>query len=251
MSRWISYCLVLGWMLAASPLQAAIVNTLRGFSGSEPGWSGGVSGSHGAAGGNTEETQITAAAQVQWQGQDQMVRLIGSGKRSSSKGVETARALTGHLRHNYRLGGQFSTLAFFQIQENPFQLLKSRTLLGLGGRFDAVARKDFSLALGAAHMLESERLEGMGGHESYQRLSVFVSLVKELKEGVSVDAVVFYQPLWSEFDDWRSFAKTDLKVALAGTLTIFTGIQVEHDSRPAEGVEQTDWQTTTGFSASF
>jgi putative salt-induced outer membrane protein YdiY len=133
------------WLLAGlfclAPVrgQATIINTLRGFSDTEAGWSGGMAASYGASGGNTEETHLRASAQLQYRSGDEIFRLLGSGKRSSSAGQETARAVMGHLRHNHRLSDRWSSLSFLQVQENPFQQLKSRTLLGLGGRWDVTA----------------------------------------------------------------------------------------------------------------
>jgi putative salt-induced outer membrane protein YdiY len=238
-------------LLAAWPAQGAIVNTLRGFSDHEEGWSGGLAGSYDASGGNTEETSLNASAQLQWRRGAERVRLIGSGKRTSSGGTETARAVTGHLRHNHRLSERWSTLAFLQAQENPFQRLKSRTLVGVGGRLDFKHTDDLELAIGAAHMWERERLEGSADHSSFQRLSVFLTAVWKLRKGVELDGLFFYQPEWSDFGDWRFFGTVDLNVELAANLTLFTGLRVEHDSRPPALVEETDWTTTTGFKVGF
>ncbi len=245
-------CLVILAMLLTGPAaRGAILNSLRGFSDAQEGWSGGLSGSYSASGGNTEETSFKAAASVQWQSGAEQFRLLGNGKRTSTAGTETARALTGHLRHNHRFNDHLSSLSFVQVQENPFQQLKSRTLVGVGGRWDILNRDGSELALGAAHMWEGERLEGGDGRVDQQRLSAFFSVVWPLREGLELDSLAFYQPAWSDFQDWRLFWQTSLDVELTGTLSLFTGLQVEHDSRPAAGVEKTDWETSTGFSLGF
>ncbi len=245
------------WLLAGlfclAPVrgQATIINTLRGFSDTEAGWSGGMAASYGASGGNTEETHLRASAQLQYRSGDEIFRLLGSGKRSSSAGQETARAVMGHLRHNHRLSDRWSSLSFLQVQENPFQQLKSRTLLGLGGRWDVTAGPQRELALGAAFMWERERLEGQEGHTSARRLSLFLSYIRQLRPGVDLDALLFYQPSTEDFADYRLFGTLQIDVELAGNLSLVTGLQVGHDSRPPAAVEQTDWETTTGLKASF
>jgi hypothetical protein len=208
-------------------------------------------GSYSATGGNTEETSFKAGAQVQLLTGSELFRLLGSGKRTSSGGDETARAISGHLRHNHRLSKSFRTLAFVQVQENPFQQLESRTLVGAGGRWDILSREGREVALGAAHMWEGERLEGRDGRLDEQRLSAFVSVVLPLREGLELDTLAFYQPAWGDFSDWRLFWQIALEVELTGTLSLFSGVQVEHDSTPPAGVDESDWETTTGFSASF
>nr|MEE4267239.1 DUF481 domain-containing protein [Candidatus Krumholzibacteria bacterium] len=245
------FCLLLMMSAVASPCQAGIVNTLRISSSDQAGWSGGFSGSHSAQGGNSRVTKLSFSSLVQYRYGNDLLRLIGSGKRSSSGGVESGRAFMGHLRHNRRLGGPWSTLAFAQWQENPFQRLESRRLLGLGARCDLLAREGLDLALGGAFMWEREQIQDGPGATTGQRLSLFLSLVYPVTSRVSVDALVFFQPAVSEFADHRLFAQGDLKVEITGSLSLFTGVQVEEDSRPAGGVARTDWETSTGFSYDF
>lgn len=249
-SRFLSLVLLV-ILVTALPCRGDIVNTLRISSSEEPGWSGGLSGSYSAEGGNTEETNLKFSGLLQWRQGNELVRLLGNGKRTSTSGAESARAFMVHLRHNHRLSPRWSTLTFFQSQINPFQRLKSRRLFGLGGRFDLACEKTFSLALGAAHMWEREEISDTPGAKSLRRLSTFVSTTLQIKPGVEVDGLAFYQPRYDDFADFRSFAKVDLAIDLTGFLVLFTGVQVEHDARPPAGVEKTDWQTSTGFSVTF
>lgn len=241
--------LMLGLVPTAAP--GAIVNTLRGFADGETGWSGTLSGSYGASGGNTAETSLSAAARLQWSSAAERLRLLGSARRTSQAGRETARAVMGHLRHNHRLGRRWSTLSFLQVQENPFQKLKSRTLAGLGFRCDLVERTGWNLAAGLSHMWEREQLEGGGDSTSARRLSLFVSAERQLRPGLLVDGLFFYQPRTGDFQDWRFFGSLQLNVALGASLTLFTGLETAHDSRPAALVRETDWETSTGFKAGF
>jgi putative salt-induced outer membrane protein YdiY len=241
----------LSLMLGAATADAAVVNSLRGFARDEPGWSGSVSGSFGASGGNTRETTYEAAGRLQWRGAVNTWRLIGSGKRTTSRGEETARSTLGHLRHNRELADRWFSLAFLQIQKNPFQRLDSRFLAGVGVRWDTVKRDKFIWAFGASTMYEDERINNVAGHETAHRLSTFSTIETELREGVTLDALLFYQPQWSDFGDWRVFGQAKLEVELTGSLSLFTSYQIEHDSRPPAGVEQTDWDTKTGFLMKF
>ena len=42
-----------------------------------------------------------------------------------------------------------------------------------------------------------------------------------------------------------------LTVLLTGSLSLFTGYNLEHDTRPPEVVAETDWNTKTGFAFNF
>ena len=235
----------------AAGARGAIVNSLRGWSEDEQGWSGAVAGSYGASGGNTPQSTFEGSGRVQLRSDANVWRLIGSGKRTTVHGVETARSTLGHLRHNYLLSDRWATLAFLQHQRNPFQRLDSRFLLGIGGRWQAVKGTSTLIYIGAGHMFEQERIQDEEGYTKAQRFSGFVSLETRLNENVVVDFLVFYQPLWSDFQDWRMYGEVALEVELTGSLSLFTGYKREHNSTPPEGVEQTDWDTKTGLLFKF
>lgn len=234
-----------------TPADAAFLNSLRGFDNSRMGWSGSIDGSYGASGGNSEESIFSGAARAQYQGDRNTWRMIAAGNRTTTRGVETAKSVMGHLRHNYRLSDQWATLGFLQAQQNPFQRLDSRYLVGIGARYRLIEKAGVLWSLGASQMWESERIQDEEGHTNVQRLSAFTSVETELREGIVLDALVFYQPRWADFSDWRVFGQIELDIELNGFLSLFTGYQIQHDSQPPDDVEKTDWTTTTGFRAKF
>jgi putative salt-induced outer membrane protein YdiY len=230
---------------------AAIVNSLRGWKEDEQGWSGMITGSYGASGGNSPQSTFEGSGRLQLRAKDNVWRLIGSGKRTTVQDVETANSVLGHLRHNYLLSERWATLAFLQYQRNPFQRLESRFLFGLGGRWLAVRGESTRMYFGAAQMWEQEEIQDEQGEEKAQRFSGYFSLESKLSKHVGVDFLAFYQPRWSDFKDWRMFAEVLLTVELNGSLSLFTGYSWEHNSTPPAGVEETDWDTKTGFAFNF
>jgi putative salt-induced outer membrane protein YdiY len=238
---------ILALLVAPRPACPAIVNTLTGFAADEPGWSGGVEAGYSASGGNSEVTHLTAGARAQRLGERHRWRLLGGYERETSGGEEVGRSLLGHLRHNRRLGRVASTLAFAQVQNNPFQRLRSRLLLGGGLRFDLAAGADWRLAIGAAHMVEIEDLEDVDDEETDHRLSSFLALGRRLREGVRLEATAFFQPRWSDPGDHRILVNAGLGVDLGGGLAHFTRFALEHDSEPPPGVEKTDWKLAVGL----
>ena len=86
---------------------------------------------------------------------------------------------------------------------------------------------------------------------SSNRLSSFASLELELRHGVFVDFLAFYQPKFDDFADWRAYGEIRLEVELIGSLSLFTGYNLQYDSQPPAGVEETDWNTRTGFLVKF
>ncbi len=243
---------LLSWVWAVTPTHASVIlNALESNTSDEPGWSGRVDGLMSGSGGNTEQFLIETGAQVRWQADRDRVRLQLSGGYRESNNVETARNLVAHMRHNRQWSGPWSTVSFVQIQHNPFQRLNSRWLVGLGPRYDFTRDAKGAVAVGATAMLEIERLKGEAGHLSRGRLSTFLHVARQLSANTKLDAVGFWQPLFSDFSASRAVGNLTLTVQISGQVDLKVGAGVQDNARPPEGVKRTDWSTFTGLGVSF
>ena len=239
--------LALAGIAVTTPAQAQIVDTLSDFSQSDSGWHGEIEGVFSATGGNTEIVRTAAAARIQYRVGDNLWRSMGGFVRATSEGEEIAESAFAHLRHNHYFRPAIASLAFVQVQENPFQRLRSRWLVGAGLRLEPLRRERLSLAVGLAQMTEIERTEVQPDREVHQRLSSFLSLNAALQEHVDLDVVAFVQPLWEDFADLRATLDATASVEIQGPLELTVGWVVTHDSRPPVEVEKTDWATTVGL----
>jgi len=174
-----------------------------------------------------------------------------TGGYQESNRVPTARKIVAHLRHNHQLTGSWSTVSFAQVLNNPFQRVASRWLLGFGPRYDFVRDQASVVALGATPMLEVERLTGEDGHTARGRLSIFLHLVRRLSTNTKLDAVAFWQPLFSDVSASRAVGNLALTVAISGEVDLKIGASIEDNARAPVGVKRTDWSTFTGLGVSF
>ena len=240
--------IVFGWgLLAAIPAPAQIVNTLEGFDAKQPGWSGAIGGSLRSTGGNSEVFDVAADARLQRLSDRQRWRALFGYSFSSADGVDEAEELFTHLRHNHRLVGHVHSLAFVQLQQNPFQRLRSRVLVGAGARLDLVRGERAALSWGLAHMVERESLRGIEGELTVQRLSSFVDFRVPLSENAALSLTAFVQPRWADFGDLRATASVQVEAKIAGPVSLVGTAQVAHDSEPPVEVEETDWTIRTGI----
>jgi hypothetical protein len=235
----------------AGPAYAAngvILNTLQGLDDRERGLSGGLDGLFSGSGGNTERIILAATTRVQWRGARNRWQLRGGWGYEESGSRTTARNVTAHLRHNYDIVTALATVAFVQAQENPFQRIESRWLLGLGLRADLVDDDSGSVRVGVTPMVEVQRIEGDPERSERGRLSTFAFVERRPHERIRIDGTGFYQPLFADGRDYRTAFTLTAAVNLAGSLDLKVGGSVETSSRPAPTVERTDWSTFTSLS---
>ncbi len=244
-------CLLLFSIFSQSAQSSVILNTLEGTETTEPGWSGRLDGLLSGSGGNTESFLVETGGRVQWQGARNRFRLQVTGGYQESDNIETARNVVVHLRHNRELSGPWSTVSFLQVQHNPFQRLDSRWLAGVGPRYDITRDDNGVLALGAIPMLEVERRKGEEGHVSRGRLSVFLHVARRLSSNTKLEAVAFWQPLFSDVSASRTVGNLTLTVEVSGEVDLKVGVAIEDNARPPVGVERTDWSTFMGLGMSF
>jgi hypothetical protein len=247
-------------LMFSTAADAQIINTLRGFEDSEPGWSGNIAGSIALAEGNTDYFEFELDGKLQYQTTRHRFRAIGLHMHRTASGVEIAEARLGHLRHNYRLWQSISTVAFVQGQYNPFLRLESRTLFGAGLRFDFFEREIWKAAGGIAIMHETERLtddlavaptDEVQESTSRYRYSLFLTLYGTTIKGTKIDLWGFYQPIVDDLKDARSSAAASLRVDIVGELYLLVSYVVRYDSSPPEGVEDLDYLLRSGLSWEF
>lgn len=248
---WVA-CLVL---LVCAPARAAgqIVNTLRGWADPEPGWAGELEARFALADGNSEYLELSAAAAVQLVTGRERVRLLASETLRRASGEKVAEDFLVHLRHNHTLTAALKTLVFVQTQVNPFRRLERRTLLGVGGRWDVVRAETWSASLGAAYMLEDERLtdDDADGGGTEHRASYFLSVVGRPAGPLRVDLSAFFQPLLDDYGDSRAYGAAGARVDVVGGLDLLVSFGLLHDSDPPAGVEPTDVTLSSGVVLEF
>mgnify|MGYP006278061385 CR=1 FL=1 len=244
--------LLLAFLIAAfltGSLFGQILNTLRGWSDVDHGWSMELEGAISLSRGNTEHLDLSAGSSIQLIAGGHRVRFLLSETYKTVDGNRTAEDFKVHLRHNYRLTPVFHTLVFVQDQYNPYQRLERRSLLGGGLRMDILRDSLCMMALGGSVMLEYVELTDDSLDESGTdtRGSFFVSMIWEPLNGSVVDLSGFYQPLFPGFDDPLMTAALNIEASIGLGLSLFTRADISHDSRPPEGVESTDLTLSSGL----
>jgi len=63
--------------------------------------------------------------------------------------------------------------------------------------------------------------------------------------------VLYYQPIFNKFSDFRILSENSLAVALTELLSLSLNCRIRHDSNPPDGIKETDTKTDFGITLKF
>lgn len=150
-----------------------------------------------------------------------------------------------HVRHNYGLTEVVFTELFAQQQQDKFQRLLLRELVGAGPRVLLANEERLRVALGTAYMFEYERINVPAGAPDDRvtfnhRWSTYVSTTWSPDGRVRAIATLYVQPRFDAFDDVRLLAEVALTTELVDRLGVKFLATMRHDSEPPTAVKPTD-----------
>ncbi len=154
----------------------------------------------------------------------------------------TASNTFAHLRHQYSLLPWWSTDAFVQVQQDRFQRLRSRTLVGGGPAFQLYRSNQVILHTGTGIMHERERYLGSSELDRADtfRSTSYLSFSADLGERATFSLSAYVQPRLADWSDLRVLDEAALTVSVNSWLTTSLGFVIRHDSAPPAGVKKTD-----------
>ena len=161
-----------------------------------------------------------------------------------------------HLRYHYELLDWLFPEAFVQQQQDKFQRLQLRELLGLGPRFILADVEHLRLAMGTAYMFEYERISvPLGAPDepvtTAQRSSSYVSAAWVPDSRVRFMGTLYAQPRWDQPSDARFLVEGALTTQVFERLSVKVLFTLRHDTMPPTGVKMTDAEVKNAFVLQF
>lgn len=204
------------------------------------GWSGHVElGFDGKTGNQTEE-HYNAAAKIISRHDDNIYLGIFDRKYGTTSGVTDDDDSFLHGRWTHLLNTKWAVEGFVQWEENIFDNLKSRSLIGSNIRhIIAEGDKVFSLTLGLGGFIEREVLD-LDTYEQESklwRINSFAVYKHRINDQVGISATLYYQPQTTDFSDYRGYMTSALSVKLTETLDLKLQYDVNIDSQPAKNLD--------------
>lgn len=245
-------------LMLASSSSRAIVNMDGIIFGAEQkqGFSGDVDLLLSGTSGNSD-TQTTALnAQVNWATPDYINVLLLSHKYGKSNGVQSADNSFAHYRHIHNINQTLDWEAFAQLERDQFTRLSYRGLLGGGLRFSVWQRKNHQGFFGVGAFYSKEKIEyrdGLTDDGTYEKTRANFYFLSRYKATSTLNwsNAIYYQPRINETGDFRALLQSKLDFKINTSLSFRVSLEVAHNSRPSQGVKQTDTSYNTGLKWSF
>ncbi len=157
-----------------------------------------------------------------------------------------------HLRYNYKINKWLRWEVFTQLQQNSVTGIKLRFLAGTGPRFKLAGDKHLALYAATASMYEHEKEQTSPSvTHSNLRSSSYLSFNYKPSENAELVCTVFYQPLFSNFSDYRVLNEISIKFKFVKHFSFTAGWNYLYDSQPAAGIPKLNYSISNGIQYDF
>lgn len=204
--------------------------------------------------GNTNAIGGEGAFTARYHTPEALFLAIADGAYGEEDGSKYQNKSTVHLRYFQRLLPGMGFEFFGQNQYDEFRRLALRALAGGGPRF-TLHSSFYEISAGVSYFYEYNRYgddlgySDAGERAYYHRLSHYVYLYLALKDNLSLNSTLYYQPSVNEWENYRFFASSSLTVSLVKGLSLSLSHSIVYDSEPPQGVKKRDhaFQTSVRF----
>lgn len=190
--------------------------------------------------GNDEEKDYAASAKLVYRRNDEILLFIVDQEYGSTRNIKDTDNAFLHGRWTHIITPLWSAEAFAQWEQDEFDNLKSRVLLGGGGRYLLWQKQDvysFTLGLGAFHEEETQDLVSYQQTDSFWRMNAFYTYKYQMNKMVSFINTTYIQPRIGDSSDLRALSDFGLKVGITDSLAITIAYKVTYDSEPAQNFD--------------
>jgi hypothetical protein len=179
------------------------------------------------------------SAQVKSKDLKKIYFLIGNYNLIRSENQDFQNSWFLHFRFNQKISNLFRFEAFIQSLDNELLVVNSRQIIGAGLRFKFISTENARLYLGNAYMYEYEKSDAFKNKDYHHRNSSYLSLTASIpKSNINILNTIYYQPLYSDFSDFRISEQFKIEVPLSKALRFNTLFSYYYDSITPSGKKQ-------------
>ena len=170
------------------------------------------------------------------------------GRSGSDDGERVAESYMASLKADAFPEARVSPFLFGSAERDRFKQLDLRTNAGGGAKYTFLREEDseVSLSLAVLHSREDLRIDSIPTTTD-GRLSLRFKGAHQLREGVRVENVSFYEPVWDTLDDYLAQSENILAVQIFSMLAVTASYVYQRDSTPPPDVESDDHHVKIGI----
>ncbi len=250
-------CLVTGLAGLGVPVRAAAQVDVQPLSREEPpeGVSGTLTANLTAQTGNTDFAQVGLSGRVFKVDGRVTTMMVGNGGLGFLGRSRFASSGLFHYRKTYRTSAWIWPEWYVQANYDRAQLLKFRTIGGVGARTPVSEGRWGEVGAGASIMVEDERLElpDTAAHPrktTAMRASGFLSF-RLVASQVVVTSTSYIQPRFDDLGDVRILHDLSVATPVTDRLAMTVSFDMRYDSGPPDGLSALDARLRTGLTFQY
>lgn len=208
------------------------------------------------ASGNSNNSNIALNGQLSWINENYINLAIFGKQFGESNNIEITNKSFIHFRHIHKMTSAVDWEIFTQVEQNKFTRLTYRGLLGAGLRHNIFNSATHQAFLGAGAFQTKEETEYVVGStdegtETYSRGNFYFLSKYKITPNIDFTNTLYYQPRLSDTSDYRALLQSKFDFKLSDNLKLRLSVDVEHDSKPSQTIEETDINYLTGLVVNF
>ncbi len=206
--------------------------------------------------GNTEYSAYTGSGRVDYNGKKFDAFIVGNFEFKNTGETKVENDGFVHLRGITHVAKRTTWEIFLQKQYDEFIDLNSRDLAGTGIKYrllESVSKKDstntvdINVSTGLMYETENYNLDGGTIDQFHWRNTSFVSIDWLIKSKLNLTSVIYYQPAFDDFNDFRIAAEGGLEFAIAKSVNFIFAITYRYNNKPVTNVKIFDLSIQNGI----
>ena len=185
----------------------------------------------------------SAVKLIQAYRRDELIAILSRDYAEVDDAVNTDESFI-HLRYLTKHNGQWGHEVFAQHEEDKFNVLNKRSLLGAGLRYTLKAAPEQQQAnhigFGVFHEEEFYQDSANQDNEKNVRLNIYWAYKNQLSDNSIYTSTFYFQPMIDQLGDEKGLWQNALTINVTSTISLSLTWDVQHDTNAPDGADDTE-----------
>jgi len=206
--------------------------------------------------GNTQYNAYKGSARIDYNGKKFDTFLVGDFEYKESNATKAVNQGFVHWRGITSIHKRTSWEIFLQRQYNEFIDLNARNVIGSGIKYrllefestnDSTNTLDINISIGLMYETENYDLDGGTINQYFLRSTNFITFDWLKKKKFNITTVLYYQPAFTNYKNYRIAAEAGLEFAIAKSVHFIFALTYRYNNIPVTDVKKFDLSIENGI----